>query len=380
MKIEKGESTFQNEFNPISLSVILLIIATIGSVLQISGTSWDVTSHLLQLPETFFTPSHTLLYSGIGLFAISATTALYLLYTNKEIRKMPFTMSFKLLIIGSVISLVAGPSDYLWHEMFGIDGLLSPTHLLLISGMLINSIALVLGLVRISTHLSAKKKTWVKSAMIPAFSAMWLTMIWYIYMFALPFSNGEQFNFNLHPIAESAIASIALPLISALVFVSASRNIGIYGAATVTAMLIGISAITNIIPANPLIQLLPWYLSLIMVAVIADLILNRSIVTTKLKSKIFGVEKSALVAGAMIGSIFYIMGYPMLPFPFAVQLGYQDFHPINDVLPIFVDTLPTVLPFTIINGALMGMIGCIISIKKIQSEPMVKYDDDAKVV
>ena len=57
-----------------------LLSAVIGSLLQISGGSWDVTSHLLNEPESFFTPSHTILYSGIGLLSISAIIGFFSIY------------------------------------------------------------------------------------------------------------------------------------------------------------------------------------------------------------------------------------------------------------------------------------------------------------
>ncbi len=366
---------------PLGLSIFLLIVATGGSILQIGGTSWDITSHLLQLPETFFTPSHVLLYTGIGLLVISAAIALILFLQDKEIRKMSFTISFKLLMVGSVISVIAGPSDYFWHETFGIDGLLSPTHLTLITGMLINSIAVVLGLGRIIVHLpTMNQKRIIKAVLIPSFAAMWLTIIWYIYMFALPFSNGENFDFNLNPISELVVAIITLPLISSMVFVTASKTLGVYGASAVVSLLIGMIAITNILPANKLVPFLPGYLALIIVALIADLLLNKSKRALRLESKILGVEKSVLVAGALMGSIFYLLGYPMLPTTFAVSLGNFDFHPINDILPIFENTLSNVLPITIIIGAIMGVAGSLISVKKIRPETSVKHKDTAELV
>jgi hypothetical protein len=370
------------------MSVVLLIVATAGSVLQIGGTSWDITSHLLQLPETFFTPSHTLLYAGIGFLAVSSAIALHLFYKNKEMRKLPLAISFKLLAIGSAVSLVAGPSDYLWHEIFGIDGLLSPTHLTLITGMLINSIAVVLGLARINVNLrSMSQKKMVKACLFPAFAAMWFTMIWYTYAFALPFSDGEHFNFNLHPIAESAIAVVALPLINAMVFVTASKTLGGYGASAVATILVGLVALTNIVPSNQLMPFLPGYLSLVVIAIVADLVSYKSSSSSssaaaalQLKSRILGTGKSTLIAGAMVGSLFYVLGYPMLPTTFAVFMGYNDFDPVDDILHIFVDTLPAVLPFTIIVGAIMGMVGAIISEKKIQSKPAVKYNNATDLV
>ena len=47
-----------------------LILATTGAFLQIGGTGWDVTSHLLQSPESFFTQSHAVLYAGVGMLTI----------------------------------------------------------------------------------------------------------------------------------------------------------------------------------------------------------------------------------------------------------------------------------------------------------------------
>ena len=140
---------------PMTESVSVLILATVGVFIQTEGASWDVMSHLLRRPETFLTPSHTMLYTGVGLLIIAAAISAHLLRKNDEqIRTKSFSTAFKLLIIGSAVSIVAGPSDYLWHQIFGVDGLLSPTHLILVTGMLINSIAVALGLARIIVHLT----------------------------------------------------------------------------------------------------------------------------------------------------------------------------------------------------------------------------------
>ena len=353
--------------HPITVSVWLLILATVGVFIQTEGASWDVTSHLLRRPETFFTPSHTMLYTGVGLLIIAAAISAHLLRKNyDEIRTKSFSTALKLLIIGSAISLVAGPSDYLWHQVFGVDGLLSPTHLTLVTGMLINSIAVVLGLARIIVHFPTARerrlRTLIKAAMIPAFAVMWVMMIWYVYMFALPLSNGQHFNFNLNPIHEIIISIIALPMIGSMVFITASRTIGIFGAATaVTALLLVMNSFANIIPSSQLMPLLPWYLMLILPAVLADLILNKSIIITRSKKKILKAERSVIISGAIIGSIFYIIGYPMLPMTFAEPLSYT-FHSMNDILVNFVRTLP----FVLVPGVAIGTTGAIISVKKIK--------------
>ncbi|HEY6885930.1 MAG TPA: hypothetical protein VI278_18005 [Nitrososphaeraceae archaeon] len=352
--------------HPMYISLMVLIIATAGAFIQIEGASWDVTSHLLRRPETFFTPSHTMLYTGVGLLSIAAAISANLLLKNKNIRTMSFSTALKLLILGSAVSLVAGPSDYVWHQIFGVDGLLSPTHLTLVTGMLINSIALVLGFARIIVYFpTLRDRRLIKALMIPAFAVMWLTMIWYVYMFALPLSNGAHFNFNLNPTCESIIAIITLPLICSLVFITASRTIGKFGAASaVTALLLGMISFANILPSKQLTPFLPWYLMLIVPAVVSDLILNKPAIIRG-SSHILKTEVSGIISGAIIGSIFYIFGYPMLPITFAEPLSYT-FHSMNDILVNFVKTLPLVLVFTAIHGMAMGVTGAFISIKKIK--------------
>ena len=349
---------------PVNKLAVVLIIATAGAFLQIEGASWDVTSHLLQQPETFFTPSHTVLYAGIGLLVIASAISAKLILKNKEILSKSFATAFKLLIIGSIMSLIAGPSDYLWHQTFGVDGLLSPTHLTLITGMLINSIAVVLGLAKIIVNLpTPRQQSLIKFAMISAFATMWLTMIWYVYMFALPLSQGQHFNFNLNPIAESIIATIVLPLVGSMVFVTASRTIGRFGAASaVVAVLIVMNTFANIIPSNQLMPFLPWYLMLIIPAVISDWILNKSKIS---RSKMLKTEKSVIIGGAIIGSIFYVLGYPILPITFAEPLSYT-FHSMSDIYLNFIITLPLALVLTVVPGVVMGIAGAIISTKKIE--------------
>ncbi|MDW0172092.1 MAG: hypothetical protein QOK57_09770 [Nitrososphaeraceae archaeon] len=353
-----------------NITIAILIIGTAGSFLQIGGTSWDITSHIMQEPETFFTPSHTVLYTGVGLLTIAAgLSGVMLLRNNDELRKKSFVTAFKLLIIGSAVSLVAGPSDFLWHETFGVDGLLSPSHLALITGMLINAVAVAVGLARITVHISApSKQRLIKLLMIPGFAALWVTCTWYVYMFSLPFSNGENFQFNLNPNIAAIIAIIVLPLLSSIIFVTASKTIGRFGAASAVAgLVLGVNVLANIIPTDGMItSSLPWYLIFAIIpAVAADIILNNATIRSKI-----GLRESELIAGAVISSTFYVFGYPMLTWAFAIpldmQLGnLQGIEAVAMLTSNFLSTLPTVLAITLVPGALMGMVGAYLSSKKI---------------
>ncbi|MGA9317199.1 MAG: hypothetical protein WCD28_02345 [Nitrososphaeraceae archaeon] len=349
--------------------ITMLIIATCGSFLQIAGTSWDVTSHIMQEPETFFTPSHTVLYAGVGLLTIAAGTSGFLLIRNNELRGRSFATPMKLLIIGSTMSLAAGPSDFLWHETFGVDGLLSPPHLALITGMLINAVATVVGLARIGVHAtSSSRQRLIKAAMVPAFAALWFTTIWYVYMFSLPFSDGENFQFNLNPTIASLIAIVILPLLSSIIFLTASKSIGRFGAGTiVSALVVGINIFANIVPSQGMmISILPWYFIIaILPALIADIILNNS--TTKSK---LGLRASELVAGILVSSVFYIFNYPMLTWAFAIPLdmpiaNLQGMQAVASLTSNFLSTLPVMLSITLVPAALMGLLGALFVSKKI---------------
>ena len=362
------------------LALLSLVIGSLGAFLQIGGTSWDVTSHLMLEPETFFTPSHTVLYSGIGLLVISAGIGGFVLFRNKETGGKSSTVAFKLLIVGSAISLVAGPSDFLWHEEFGVDGLLSPPHLALITGMLINSVAVVIGLVRIQrTQLTHPKETIVRLAIIPAFAALWFTATWYAYMFSLPFSNGENFQFNPNPTIAVLVATISLPLLNSIILLAAQKTIGGFGGATAVAVLVVIlNILTNVVPTvQPIVSFLPWYLiAAILPALIADLALNYLPIITKISMK-----NSQLISGAIIGSLFYIFGYPMITWIYSIPFGMnfasmEGIEAIGNLGSDFQNSLRSILAFTVVPGAITGMLGAILILDKAHS-PIGKVRNQA---
>src|ERR671918_872760 len=368
MKVMQNNSDRLLQSNAMNLSLAALVIATAGAFLQIGGTSWDVTSHLMLQPETFFTPSHTVLYTGVGLLTITAVLVGALIIKNKHLGTKSFSTSFKLFIIGSAISLIAGPSDFLWHETFGVDGLLSPPHLALITGMLINAVATILGLARIDVHItSPSRQKLIKATMIPAFAALWFTTTWYVYMFSLQFSNGENFQFNLNPLIASLIAIVTLPILSSIIFLTASKCIGRFGAGTiVSALVVGINIFANIVPSHGMLSsILPWYtITAILPALIADIVLYSSAMKSKL-----GLRASELIAGILVSSVFYIFNYPMLTWAFANPLdmpiaNQQGMQAVANLTTNFLDALPVILSISLLPAALMGLLGALFVSKK----------------
>ena len=347
----------RNNDGTVQKYILVLSLACAGSILQIIGVSWDVTSHLIRTPETFFTPSHTLLYSGVGLLLVATIVGGSLIMTSKIDKMNPVITSFKLLIIGSIFAVVAGPSDYAWHKTFGIDGLLSPTHFVLATGIVINSVAVVIGLQRVGRQVhSTIQKRMIKLLSIPAFAAWWLTMIWYVYLFVLPLSNGSHFNFNLNSVTESIIAITLLPVIGAVVLIIAVRTLNMKWSATmITTLVVLINAFTNIIPSNHLTPFLPVYIALIGVGFLYDSIVQKS----RCRATGLNVEKSLIISSALIGSVFYILGYPLLPITFSEPLGFA-FNSMSELHDNFMVTLPGILLFTVPYGALLGSISAMI--------------------
>lgn len=330
-----------------------------GAIFQIVGGNWDVTSHLLLKPETFFTPSHTLMYGGILLLSISAVIAVYVLLKYRETKYDPIAISFKFLIIGSALSIVSGPSDFVWHEVFGVDGFLSPTHLMLITGMLVNTIGTVLGLIRLNS-LRKERSSYIINNMflVIGLIALWLNLISYVYIFALPISSGELFNFNLHPVLESLIALFFLPLINAFVILLTINTYKKFGYISLVGFgVIFLTSISNILPSEELSVFLPYFLLSVIPIILLDFIVYDKMPFMRGR---FHSKDKLIIAGVISASLFYIIGYPLLPLALGnylmpMNLTNMDFKTLVDIIPVFVNSFSIVLPLTLIIGGVIGL-------------------------
>ena len=341
-------------YSDLEISLFILIVSALGSFIQIAGASWDITSHLLNQPESFFTPSHTMLYTGIGLIVISAGIGSFLLI-KKEIKQYTsISLSFKLLMIGSFLSLIAGPFDYLWHQIFGFDGLLSPTHLTLATGMLINSVAVFIGLYGVINNISHWKNLG-KLFLIPCLSSVWFTSIWYVFIFVLPFSESEFFNFNLNTYSATLIASIFLPVVNSIMFLYSSKvfNNVLGYAFIIVSLLVLVNTFSTILPTGDLLSpLIPWYLVTVLGAsLFADILLNSRFIRINTQFK-----NNKLISSSLVGAIFYFFNYPMIIWTYGTFLN-NNLESLNDVLPTFLNTIVTMTIITIPVGAIMGVIG-----------------------
>ena len=332
--------------------LIVLIVSLFGSVLEIWGGSWDITSHAIGAPESFFTPPHAVLYSGVGISLIAAIAAFVIIGKNKEIRNESFSLGLKLILIGSIIQIVAGPSDYLWHELYGTDGLLSPTHLTLITGILIQSVGIIVGLTRlIPFNFKA-----VKPALTIGFAALWFIVIAFCFQFGLPISNGETINLNPDPYVGAIVLGTTIPFFCTLIFWGAVKSMKGFGWASASvAGLIIMNITANVIPNENLYGFLPWFAIPMMVAIVGDAIMNNKINLGKFRDSI---------AGGLVGAVFIVNSMPL------VGMAFIQFYVFNEVsgyslLPEFSDTLAMIFGVIGIPGAIIGIIAVRLAKKKI---------------
>src|SRR5438105_3365137 len=105
----------------------------------VAGLFLDGWSHNHHKPETFVTPWHALLYSGIAA-GVAWSVAEGRRYLRAGVPR-PAVAGERLTTVGLAVFAAAAVGDFLWHQAFGIErgveALLSPTHLGLMTGGLL---------------------------------------------------------------------------------------------------------------------------------------------------------------------------------------------------------------------------------------------------
>ncbi len=197
-----------------TISLLIYFLISIGVSLQIGGSNWDIVWHGVKNVESFLTPPHTVIYTGVALAIGSIVFRLIyfpvLAIKNNSIPKLSiffnivksqselFPFPIKLAFIGVSLQLMAGPFDFWWHNNFGFDGLLSPPHAVLATGMLIAALG---GLIGVIKHYKDNPSSYtIRTFLLISFGVFLMVAVDLIFMFTLPFSEGQYFNFNPEPI------------------------------------------------------------------------------------------------------------------------------------------------------------------------------------
>jgi hypothetical protein len=352
------------------------ILVSLGVLLSASSGSWDITNHLLNRPETFFSPPHAGVYLGVAIVISGSIMMLHYYrssstisnndhhYINKLIH-LPLPM--KLVIIGAVMLVSAGPFDFAWHSAFGLDGLLSPSHSVLTIGMAISSIGALLGMLSNNNDQNNNNKSHAVSPILIVIGIIpvWIIVSGLIHMVSLPFSDTEYFKFNPDPTLAAIIATLAFPFIVSFILFSSfelsvrsGRTKGMFGILSITgAIFIIINLSTAILTNEHLTPTIPFYILNIIPIVAVDIILSKlSIPKTKIAN---------YVAGAILGSMFLMLYYPLITHTYnEVLLNPQTVWP-SLTSSIYFKMIDEVYPLIVIPAMATGILGTIISTKLI---------------
>ena len=385
------------------------ILVSLGVLLSASSGSWDITNHLLNKPETFFSPPHAGLYMGV-VIVLSGSIMMLSRYNrsysnisnnNHYINKLiDLPLPMKLVTIGVIMLVSAGPFDFAWHSAFGLDGLLSPSHSVLTIGMAVSSIGALLGMLSsnndqnnndndnksrkfnpsITTSSSCSSSAIVDSTnnddnntshaislilIIIGIIPVWITVSGLIHMASLPFSDTEHFNFNPDPILAAIIATLAFPfIISFMLFssfqlsVRSKRTKRMFGILSITGIVfILINLTTAILPNEYLVPTIPFYILNIIPIVAVDILLSKlSTPKTKLVN---------YVAGAVIGSIFFTLYYPLITHTYNEVLSNSQTVWPSLTSSIYFKMIDKIYPLMVIPAAVIGIVATIVSSKLI---------------
>jgi hypothetical protein len=345
-----------------------------------AGGSWDISNHLLNKPETFFSIPHAVLYSGVALaiFGLVIVRMAYRKNVSIYDNNSKMKISSKLIFAGISMLVVAGPIDFAWHSTFGLDGLLSPPHFVLLSGMILSSLGAMLGIisfVRISgsaclshddrkmnykRELSTEVKTAIPTYLPLIFIGLlplWMTLDGLIGMFSLPFSNTQYFNFNPNPFLAAALATLGYPLLISFIlcfsFHLGERKFGVVS--VMGASYLVIHAITAIVPNESLIPTLTFYILNLLPILASDILLSSSA----------NRRISVYVSGLILGTSFLMMQYPLITYIYNEVFTKQAFVWPSLLSSSYFGMIGSIYPLVVGPAAAMGIVGAILAGKVI---------------
>ena len=326
------------------------VFTSFGILLVTVGGSWDITNHLLSKPETFFSPPHALMYSGVAI-SLTGVVLSFIGWKNLKKFKDSYFLSLKIKLIGIGLLTGAGPLDFIWHSYFGLDGLLSPPHFTLIIGMFLCSIG---GMVGISRYLKFNNsQSLAKYLLILAVIPVWLSASGIISSLSLPFSSTDFFQFNPEPTIAFIIASLGYPFLISLSLILIFRlsNYQFGMMSILGGLFLLIYSSTAIVPNFAMFDTVQFYSLNLIPFVISDIFLKIN------RSKISG-----FFVGGLLGSIFYMTYYPYVMYTYNEILLGKLVSP-SLIYFVYFELIQTVLLYTLIPAILMGILAFIMSDK-----------------
>jgi hypothetical protein len=379
---------------------IPLTIVSLGILLTASSGSWDITNHLLNRPETFFSPPHAGLYSGVVLILFgSLMTYRYHRHSSKipdNNNRKSLPTYLRLVLVGIVMLILAGPLDFAWHTTFGLDGLLSPPHAVLTIGMVLCSIGAFLGLIsknnydgklRTKTEIETMNNedrysmvelkntssnntiTYNKGSslyVIISITAIWITVSGIIHMVSLPFSDTDFFKFNPNPILAGLIATLCFPFLVSFILFTSWEITKKFGVLSATGMIfIFINLVTTILPNENLVPTIPFYLLNVIPIVVIDSLLSlpalgisSSMSLSQTRKKIVNV-----LVGIVLGLTFFMLYFPLITHTYnEVSINPQPVWP-SVTASIYFEMIDEIYPLLVVSSMAAGILGVVVSLK-----------------
>ncbi len=181
----KLNSRFTNSFltQTTTLVSIVSILAVLGPLITVSGGFWDAVNHLVNEPEYFWSIQHMVVYFGVFLVASASFLGMILLI-KKSVHGILKT-GILLVVFGAVIQLVAGFVDSIFHDVYGIDGLISWSHQPLELGLVLAALG---GFLVLKNREHTRLKILIPFSII----AFLFFTTWLVFNFALIFGHTMQ--------------------------------------------------------------------------------------------------------------------------------------------------------------------------------------------
>ncbi|MGH9913539.1 MAG: hypothetical protein ACRD4W_13920, partial [Nitrososphaeraceae archaeon] len=362
----------------------------------------DITNHLLNRPETFFSPPHAGLYSGVVLVLFGSLMTYRYHHHRSKIsdiikNKKSLPIYLRLVIVGIIMLMSAGPLDFAWHTAFGLDGLLSPPHVVLTMGLVLCSIGAFLGLISKNNYYPGRMRTKTNMKtmtnddnyfivgmknrsrndttartkrsllyIIIAITAIWITVSGIIHMVSLPFSDTDFFKFNPNPLLAGLIATLCFPfLVSFILFTSweITKKFGMLSASGM--VFIFINLVTTILPNENLVPMIPFYLLNVIPIILIDVSLSlpalgisSPILLSQTRKKIV-----KMLAGIVLGLTFFMLYFPLITHTYnEVSINPQPVWP-SVTASIYFEMIGEMFPLLVVSSMAAGILGVVVSSK-----------------
>ena len=149
---------------------VISILAICGTVTELLGGIWDASTHALRAPEKFWTIQHATIYAGVGMIVSSSVLGMIILFLNSK-NKILYK-GIKIILLGSILQLVGGYADSISHEIYGVDGLVTPSHLTIETGLFLSALGSFITLCQVDKRKT--RKVMSIAIMTVLLSASWI--------------------------------------------------------------------------------------------------------------------------------------------------------------------------------------------------------------